>query len=92
MARRANQQGARNKSRELGGPAIGAEDDHPAQASANVSAMMITSNQMDDGDVVELLQTTFCSSIGSATSFTPNDPMTFRTVSNSGRAVSLNVL
>jgi hypothetical protein len=38
------------------------------------------------------LRAIFCSSIGSATSLTPNDPITFRTVSNSGFAVSLKVL
>jgi hypothetical protein len=36
--------------------------------------------------------TFFSSSIGSATSFTPKELMTFRTVSNSGFAVSLKVL
>ena len=38
------------------------------------------------------LRAIFCSSIGSATSLTPNEPITFRTVSNSGFAVSLKVL
>jgi hypothetical protein len=81
-----------HKSHELGSPHRGGEDGQPAQNTTNVSAMGDRHYQLDDGDVVELLQTTFCCSIGSATSLTPNDPMTFRTVSNSGRAVSLNVL